>query len=274
MKRMFFMLTGLALLTAITAAGDGLPAILHKVDGRAWRVILLGDGGDHVIMRLEKSTVATKEPLANIARLEISHPDYSETDVRQQFNQADFAAVIAALEPVAAPAALYMALPNDLQEPFSLLMKAWYHNGDSGPALAAARNLARNPDERLRLDAHVYGLLAALADGVPAEAEAFHLSIQDPAARIFGRACIERARGQPKKAIQSAVELIAGYPDDAQWMPLTEMMCAELYLEMGMTNSAAATARQTALLYKGTHIEKKAQALRSMVEPKAGPTDQ
>lgn len=265
MKRIFLFLIGSALLAQSGFSAESPSAVLYKKDGRAWRVFLVGNGGNQLTIRLEKSQANTTVGIADVDRLEIKYPKYDEALVQQRFNAADYPAVIAALEPVATPAADYMAVPNNLQEPFGLLMKAYYENGDISKAREASARLMSSPDVALRTMAQAYRALSAIAEGDMATAESIRAKMSAPAAQLYILACIQRAGGDPQKAIQTAVELIATHPNDMNWMPLTELLCAELYLEMGMPVSADATARQAQKLYLGTNVEKEALALRSTI---------
>ena len=114
--------------------------------------------------------------------------------------------------------------------------------------------------------AQVGRIQAAIGEKDVKTADGILEKIQDPTAKLYAQACVARAKNQPKVAIQSAIKLIAEYSNNMDWMPQTEMLCAELYNEMGMTNSAAATARQVQKFYAGMNVEKEAQALRSKIE--------
>lgn len=94
-----------------------------------------------------------------------------------------------------------------------------------------------------------------------------HLSsIEDPAARLFFQAGIERAKGNPEKALRQLSHLIVLYAHQEQWLPKSEMLCAELYLEMGMLDAAEVTARQVQFLNKGTEAAEKARLLRVRIK--------
>jgi len=215
---------------------------------------------------LEKSKANTTVEIDDIDRLGIKHPEYDDAFVQQNFNEANYASVITALEPIAAPSAEYMGIPNNLQDAFALLMNAYYWNGDLVKAREAALFLKDTQDLHLKLAAQKIQALTAIADGDLTDAEDVFAEISEPAAKLYLRACIERAGQKPEAAIQTAVELIAKHPNDMVWMPLTELLCAELYLDIGMTNSAEATARQAENFYAGTNIEKEAQALRQGIK--------
>ncbi len=70
----------------------------------------------------------------------------------------------------------------------------------------------------------------------------------------------------PHEAIQIAIEVIAQFANNMQWLPPSELLVAELYLDMGRTNSAMVTARQSKKMYVGTNIGKEAEALFSKFE--------
>ena len=264
MKRTLFLLVaGCALLGMSATAADGPMAVLYKKDGRAWRVTLIQNGGEQLTIRLEKGSASIQTPVDEIERLKMDHPDYDLASAEDLYNRAEYAAVIKALEPVAAPAAEYMGIQNNLQDAFLLLTRAYYEHGDTEKARAAAARLCQSRDETLKLFGRVYAALTAVQAGDLQAAETARQQIDDPAAALYVQAFLERAQGKPVQAIQTAVQLIAKYPNDMDWMPRTELLCAELYEEMGMIPSAEATARQTAKFYAGMHVAPEAQALRS-----------
>jgi len=266
MKRIFVFLIGLALLVPAGFADGGPLAVVYKKDGRAWRLILMGNDGTYLTGRTEKLSEVKQIALADIDRLDIQNGEYDENSVRRRFNEADYTAVITALEPVLTSSADFMGIRNNLHDAFNLLMQAYHENGDVGKAREASSRLMETSNPELKCSAQVCRVLAALAGGDLKTAEAVQAEISDPAAKLYARACVERARQKPETAIQTAVELIAEHPNDLNWMPRTELLCAELYLEMGMTASAGAAARQTQKLYAGTNTGKEAQALRSILE--------
>jgi len=262
MKRLFGIVIGTALLISSLYA-EPPQANLHKTDGRAWKVFLIKNGGDKLTIRLNKSKANTTVTVEEVDRLEIAHPEYDADLVQLRFNQADYSSVIQTLEPVVLPVAGYMGFPNNLQEPCDVLMQAYSWNGDVEKAAELARQLSISPNPAQKRSAQVIGALSALAQNKIDFAETCRAAIDSPAAELYVRASIERANGEPEKAIQTVVEMIAGYPNELRWIPATELLCAELYLELGMPESAEATARQTQKFYAGMNVEKEAQAFRS-----------
>ena len=105
MKRLFGILIGTALLISPGFCEEPPRAALYKIDGRAWKVFLIKNGTEKLTVRLVKSKANTTVDADEVDRLEIEHPEFNEALVDLSFNQADYPAVIAALEPVALPAA-------------------------------------------------------------------------------------------------------------------------------------------------------------------------
>lgn len=91
-------------------------------------------------------------------------------------------------------------------------------------------------------------------------------TITDPAAKLFFKANIERAKGQPELALQTLAQLIVHHAHAEKWIARSELMSAELYLELGMLDAADVTARQVQQLYVGMDVKKQADALRSEIK--------
>lgn len=89
--------------------------------------------------------------------------------------------------------------------------------------------------------------------------------IPDPAAKLFVQACVEKAKGDPKRAIQTVTQLIVRYPNDPDWTAKSELMSAELYVQLGMLDNADVTARQIQKLHEGTAAAEAATALREKI---------
>lgn len=90
-------------------------------------------------------------------------------------------------------------------------------------------------------------------------------TIKDPAAKLFFRANLEQLKGNPEQAIQTLSKLIIHHADSEKWIARSEMMSAELYLELGLVDAAEVTAQQVELLYEGTEFAEKAKALQTKI---------
>lgn len=266
MKRIYIFFLGAVLIGSIVMAGEEAPAVLERKDGKALRVFLQNCISSNLIVRLDAASSDTQIKLDSINQLQFSHVKYDEKAVRQYFNQADYAAVIAALEPIVTPYRNYVFISNNLETVFCLLMNAQLEKGNFLQAKDISDRLLANENPAVQLAAQVGRALVAIGENDQLTAETMLSKIQQPAAKLYVQACIERSKNQPKVAIQTAVNLIARYPNDMDWLPQTELLCAELYNEMGLPNSAISTARQTEKIYTGMNVEKEAQALRLRIE--------
>ncbi len=112
-------------------------------------------------------------------------------------------------------------------------------------------------------------MLSLLAFSEGTHAVVAEVAFQKPAAEkqvsakdLYERALKERTEGKPKQAIETIAEAIALNPTNRVWFAQSELLSAELYLELGMTNAADVTARQVQVLYPETDFAEKASALR------------
>lgn len=115
-----------------------------------------------------------------------------------------------------------------------------------------------------------FSLLAGAQEAPPvavaAETQAVQVPEKSPAEKLYIKAVAERKSGDPKQAVQTAAQIVALHADDADWLAKSEMLCAELYWELGLVDAADVTARQIQQLYAGTDVAKQAGALRSKIE--------
>ncbi|MBL7016541.1 MAG: hypothetical protein ISR84_03170 [Kiritimatiellales bacterium] len=108
--------------------------------------------------------------------------------------------------------------------------------------------------------------------GAEADAEKIRMmesrlsSISDPAVRLFFQAGIEKAKGDPESALKTLSLLIVQHPHNEKWMLRSELMCAELYIDLGMVEAAEATIRQILFMYDGSDVADKARALREKIK--------
>lgn len=267
MKRIILFLVGCAFATQVLGQDIGPAAVLYKTDGRAWRVFLIENRADQLIVRLEKGRANIEVPVNEVERLEMT--DYAAYDASQAqaaFDRAEYDKVIDMLEPAMSPVASFMSFKNNLQKDYVLLVKAYYEAGYASLAAEGAAMLMAAEDTDLQKTAKAYLMLATIAQGDLSEALALWKTVSDGAARLYGKAMMERASGKPEMAIQTVVELIAEHPNDMNWMPSAELLCAELYLEMGMPESAEVVARQVQKFYAGRNVEPEADALRLKIK--------
>ncbi len=90
--------------------------------------------------------------------------------------------------------------------------------------------------------------------------------LSDPAAKLFFTARLERVNGDFKKAIQTAAQVVVLHSDRSDWLAKSELLCAELYVDLDMLDAADATLRQIQQMYAGMDVAAQADALQLKIE--------
>jgi tetratricopeptide (TPR) repeat protein len=265
MKRIALLLSGILLAGRCVSAAQPLDATLTRDDGRAWRVVLIGCDTNQLTYHLENDSTPKILPLPQVRSLEIKLPELDLRELNARLVSADYQGVVSELEPAVGAVAPYMVVPNNAVDAFALLTKAHLRNGDVKKALEAATNLQAVQDPKLKAFAADTMAQAALEQGDLAAAKQQVERLSDPAAALYLTARIQRAEQQSKDAMQTVIELIASHPNDHDWMPQTEYLCAQLYMDLDMLESAAEVARQVQVLYPGSEFKVEAERLHEQI---------
>ena len=113
---------------------------------------------------------------------------------------------------------------------------------------------------------HVQAALTAIeAKNFPV-AEDHLAAISDPVGQLYVWASLKRAKGDAEGAVQMLARLIVMHPNDEQWIAKSELLSAEIYVELGLLNAAEVTARQVQVLHAGTDSAQQAAALSVEIE--------
>jgi hypothetical protein len=266
MKRFCILLAGVLCAVSAVQAGDEAPAIVVRRDGRALRAFLQNLDAVALTVRLDKATANSQIKREDLQRVEFGHRSFDLTQLQGQYNKTDYAGVISVLEPVTTPYRGFVSVSNNLGAAFCLLLESYVAAGNTDQADRLAAVLATDPNPDVQSVALICRALSAVKRNDSASAETMLEKIKQPAARLYIKARAEQARNQPVAAIQTVVQLIAEYPNDMRWMPPAELLAAQLYLQMGMTNAALTTARQTMKFYAGMPAAVEAGTLYSTLE--------
>jgi hypothetical protein len=156
-----------------------------------------------------------------------------------------------------------MGIDNNLREPFLGLVDAYRELGSFDKLAKMATILQQTGDELLIQKALVDRALIAISNKDLEQAEKLRGELKSEAAKVYLKAAILRAQQKPKEAIRMVIKVIADYGNDMDWLPQSELLCAYLYLDLKLTNSAFMTARQVEHLYAGTHISADAAKFRA-----------
>ncbi|MDF7808167.1 hypothetical protein P4E94_12010 [Pontiellaceae bacterium B12219] len=271
MKRILISLMAISAV-AVTAQDQvvqsGTPATLEAANGKKARVFLQSLEGDNLTFQPFKSPKDITVPASKINSLEF-YPKYDEAAVNDLFIAGDFAGALEILEPVMPDYFQYMSIENNMRSQFLLMYNCYRFSGDFENAEKFAKKMVECNDEKLQLKGKAGLALVAIQKGQMGEAEKLKLEVSEKsvAAGMFLQASIERALGEPKKAIQTVTLMIEEHANDLEWLPASELLSAYCYLDMVgtnsviTTNSALNTARQVKNMYSGTAVAIDAQKL-------------
>ncbi len=252
---------------------SGTPAVLEAANGKKLQVFLQRMDGSNLTFQPRKSPNDMTVPSSKISSLQF-FPKYDAAAVEEAFSVGDYNKVLSVLEPIMEPLEQYMPIANNLQDTFLMLMKSRFAMADFTKVRQSCDLLlANDSDPKLTIQGTVYKALAALAESDVPTAQTLMDGLESEAAKLYLRACIERAQQQPKTAIQTVTGIIAEHGNDVDWLAPSELLSAHLYLDMAMTNSALNTARQVRNIYAGTHISGDADKLYRQLGGEEAATD-
>ncbi|MDF7824743.1 hypothetical protein P4B35_12025 [Pontiellaceae bacterium B12227] len=272
MKRVFLSLIAFSAVV-VTAQQEvvqtGTPAILEAANGKKIKVMLQSLKDENLTFQAFKSTKDMTVPASKIKFLQF-FPKYDQEAVDASFAAGDFRAVLDVMEPVMADFIEYMPIDNNMRQAFVLVYNSYRFSGDYDNAAAYAEKLVASNDEALVLKGKAGLALVALAKGDVATAEKLSADITEKseAGGLYLKAEIERAKGDPKQAVQTVTVIIENHANDIEWLPASELLSAYCYLDMAgetnsviSTNSALNTARQVKNMYAGSAVAADAEKL-------------
>ena len=268
MKRTIFLLTAMLCSSLWAEVTQTFNAKLVRTDRKAFRVVLEDCDEVQLTYKLENGRESKILPVAEVDNVQIQLPKLSLDELQARLVAAEYGDVVSVLEPVVGNAGKYMIVPNNIVPVFALLTKAYLRNGDIAKARSAAEQLQVVSDPEIKREAQSIIAECIVESGDLEEAKKRVAKLEDSAARLYLTARIQRDEKQSKEAMQTIVELIASHPNDHNWMPQAEYLCAQLYLDLGMPDSAAEVARQTVTLYPGSEFKIEAQKLQEEINQK------
>ena len=236
---------------------SGTPAVLEAVNGKQARVFLQSLKDGNVTFQAYKSTRDISVGISKIKSLTF-YPKYDAEGVKTQNSTGDYDALIATLAPVLEDYIPYMIINNNLREPFVLLMEAYRKTGDYARVKEMAAMLLEAADTDIVQRGLVNLALVAIDENDLGTAGKYKEQITSEAAGLYLQACIERAQGEPRTAIRTVSGIIIQHANEVDWLAPSELLCANLYMDMLSTNSVITTnsplhtARQVKNMSKGT----------------------
>lgn len=205
---------------------------------------------------------------AQIAYVRFPIKDSDEERITRLFEGGEYSEVSAQLNEMLSPYMQYIALPSNLSHKFLRWMIASYWVGDVDRVSSLSEELTRFGTTEFINSCLFYGNLVQLEKGNADVMKAF-LGSQAAAtvypenspARFYIDALLLQKQEQYIPAIRKAAQMIAQFSRNADWMPKAELLCAELYYQMEMPESAESVLADINEFYSNPQIKEKAAAL-------------
>lgn len=250
------------------AVQSGTPALLEAINGNQAGAFLMRLEDGKLTFQPRKSTKIITVPVTKVKSLTF-FPKYDAEAVEQQFNAGEYSTVISTLASVMEPYKDYMAVENNMRDAYCLLIDAYRKTGDFPRVREMSRVLMETGDPELAQRGQVNIALIAIEENDLETARMIRGEVTSEAAGLYLQASIERAENRLKDAIWTVSGIIKNHANDVEWLGPSELLCANLYLDMMnastnsmiTTNSPLLTARQVKNIYSGSSVAADAEKL-------------
>jgi tetratricopeptide (TPR) repeat protein len=262
------------MLTGLVAEAKPLAAELVMRGGRSWKGQIVNRDGEWI----EFSTGTAAQPIrlgASTVQELIFAVDIDAAALVQMNQNREYAQAITLLEQALKPYAIFSDIPSNLTLYNGQLMELYFKTGAYDKTLQIADTVAKDDrDPALQRKSKVFQGLALIEANRVEEAEALFaaqgwtadLPDDAPPEDLYITAKFMVAKKEYARAIEIAAKVVAFNSQDPEWLRPAELLCAEIYTELGMLDSADEVIRQITLLYKNTDEEEQARKLKIRVD--------
>ena len=256
---LYFLIVAMGLTGSIQAAPLNVELIMSG--GRAWKGQLIKRDGDWV----EFSTGVSARPI-RLGASTIERINYNVKINLEQLLQLkedrEFNRLISNLNQMLAPFKSYQDIPSNLTRYRALLMELYFLTEEYDQALAYATQLVSDGGDDVALveNAQTFQALSLIESGRSDEAEVLmdqlgwlgELREDSNPKQLYLGAKLMSVKEKYNQAMELIAYVIAFNSQDTEWMQPAELLCAEIYMELGMLDSAEEVIRQISLLYPNT----------------------
>jgi tetratricopeptide (TPR) repeat protein len=268
------MVAGILLLGSVVHA-KSLPADMVMGKGSSRKVKIIRRDGDWLEFTSGSSTKPVRIGVNAVKELNFN-VKISADQIAALVERREFDRIIGSLTRALQPFAEYSDIPNNLTKYEVVLMKLYYRTGKHDKSLEISGKVAEDDrDPELQRAARVYRTLALIASGKMEEAKSMlseygwdkESSDDDaPAEELYIKAKLLVLNGEYRQAMGVAAKVVAFHSQNLDWIQPAEMLCAEIYVKLGMYDSADEVCRQIMILYKSAPEFDQAQLLKAEIE--------
>jgi len=264
-------IAGIMTCVAVAQAAP-LPAELKMPGDRSWKGTIISRDGDWIEFSTGGKPIRIGASTIDELVFEVKIDSYKLNEMNRN---REYARIIGALERTLAPYKEYSDIRSNLTTYNALLMEMHYKTASYGKAIElASRIVLDDRDPKLQEQARVYSVLSLIGAGKLDKAEALITAygwtegLDDTASpqKLYIMAKLLTLKKQYADAMELVAKVVAFNSQDPEWMQPAELLCAEVYTELKMYDSAEEVIRQISLLYGNTNEDDQAQKLKIRIE--------
>lgn len=241
---------------------------------KSWKGSLVGRDGGWIEFRPANAAAPIRLGASTVKELRFEvaiDPD----KIGELLADRQFERIIESLDKALKPFATYSDIPSNLTRYNLLMMELYYRTKQYDKSLEISSKIVDDDrDPVLQTKSRVYQALALIDSGKAAEAAKLlekygwnqDLSEDAPPEMLYIRAKLLVLTEDYGKAMETIAKVIAFNSQNPEWMQPSELLCAEIYTELGMYDSAEEVCREIATLYKDTPESDKAEQLKIKIE--------
>ena len=251
-----------------------LKAELLMPGGRSWKGTIVGRDGDWIELKTQASPRPIRLGASTIEELKFDVAIDPEK-INELMQERQFERILTALDKALEPFSEFSDIPSNLTRYKYLMMELYYRTKQYDKSLEISSKIAADDrDPELQEKSRVFQALTLIAAGRSADAEVLldtygwskDISEDSAPEKLYITAKLMVLKKDYNAAMELVAKVIAFNSQDPEWMQPAEMLCAEIYTELGMYDSADEVCRQILMLYKDTPESDKAQQLKITIE--------
>jgi hypothetical protein len=256
------------LFLGLIAQAEPVAVRVEMTDGKIYPGTLHSRAAGSVVFQQAGAEKMIRLPDSQIALIKFKVEDKKEKNLTALFDAGKYTELEEKLAAWLAPTLPYISFPSNQTQAYLRWLAAAYWNGNHDRVGKLAQTFEQSPLDEMKRGAHIYRGLTLLETGNLPALEAFLKSPEadvaypaNSAVRLYIEARLLQNSKEYIPAIRKAALLIALHSADADWMPRAELLCAELYGQLDMPESAESVITDINTFYTDPKIKEKAAAI-------------